>query len=285
MVKLKYDVSQSDAAKAAGGDFEQPKPGVYKAKVVSIKTTHPKNQKTGQPDESRQMLEVIYEITDKKFKGSRLWDYIVDFDDPESSSNWKFDQFLQAFSVASKKKRKGTFDTDDIIGEPCKIRVKAGSYNGAYSADLGAVILWDPDEDDDDDDIEEDDEELEDEDDLDEEEEDDEDEEDEEDEEGEDEDEESEYLTEEGLMELTLAEVKAIATDDFEIDPLPKGKSKIVAAILEAQGDFDDEDSEDYGDWSVSDLKSELDDRELSTKGKKADLVKRLKDDDAEEPF
>lgn len=290
MVKLKYDLSNSDADKAAGGaDFEPPKPGVYEAKVREINLTHPKDQKTGKPDASRDMLEVVYEITDKKFKGSRLWDYIVDVNDPEAASAWKYDQFLQAFEVASKKKRKGTFDTDDIIGEACKIRVKAGSYKGNYSADVGAVLAWNPDEDEesDDEEIEDDEDEIEDDDDLEEEDDIDEDEEDEDEEDEEEDDDDGDYLTEDGLSEKSLAELKSIASDDFEIDPLPKGKSKIIAAILEAQGADDEEegDGEDYTSWSVADLKAELADRELSTSGKKAALVKRLVEDDEEDPF
>lgn len=292
MAKIKFDVSKTDPS-AASGNFEPPKPGVYRAKIVEVEDTNPKNPQTGKPDPKRHMLKVVYEITEKgKFKGSRVWDYIVDYTDPESASLWKFDQLLQAFGVASAKKRKGTFDTDDLIGEACKIRVKGDSYNGEYSAKIGAVLGL-GDEDDDADDVEEDEDEDLDEDELDDDdvEEGDDDEDLEDEEEDEEEDEDPEVLTEEYLNGLGLPALKKIASDDFEIDPLPRQKSKMVAAILEAQGIDEEEEEEegedDYDDWSDADLRSECKDREIKVTAKtpRATMIKKLREDDAEEPF
>jgi hypothetical protein len=72
-----------------------------------------------------------------------------------------------------------------------------------------------------------------------------------EDDEDEDEDDDEEY-DEDSLGELTLADLKTIATDEFELD-VPKGKAavvkkKLIAAILEAQEEAGDEDDEDEGD-------------------------------------
>lgn len=296
-MKIKYDVSKSDAEKAVGGDFEQPKPGVYTAKVVSITDTHPKDQKTGRPDKKRHMLEIVYEVVDKKFKGSRVWDYIVDYTDPESASIWKWDQFLQAFGYASKKKRKGTFDTDDVVGERCKIRIKGDSYDGEYRAKIGAVLAIGDDEDeeidddemDDDDELEDD--ELEDEDDdieegddddLDD---DDDDEEilddDDDEEEEEDEDDDSDYLTEDDLRAMDKDDLKATAKD-FDVSIKGKKKGAIIEEILEAQAAPGDE---GYDDWDVEQLKAELKERGLKVGGKKKELIARLEEDDEEDPF
>lgn len=298
MAKIKFDVSKTDPEAATGGNFEPPKPGVYRAKVLEIEDTHPKNPQTGKPDTKRHMLKVVYEVTEKgKFKGSRVWDYIVDYTDPESASIWKWDQFLQAFGVASKKKRKGTFDTDDVIGEACKIRVKGDSYGGEYSAKIGAVLAL-SDEDDDEDDVEDDelDEDLED-DELEDDDLEDDDVEEDEDDDDVDEDEEDEdeghpeVLTESYLNGLGLPELKKIAKDDFEIDPLPRAKSKLVAAILEAQGidepEEEGEPEDDYDDWDDDDLRSECKDREIKVTAKtpRVTMIKKLREDDAEEPF
>lgn len=134
MAKIKFDVTSSDPDKAGGANFEDPKPGVYRAKVKEVNQTYAKNRDTGKPDKDRPMLEVVFAFEEAKY--GNIWDYITFTE----ASAWKMDQFLQAFGVASSKKRKGTFDTDDIVGSSCKLRVKADSYNGEYRARVGAVI-------------------------------------------------------------------------------------------------------------------------------------------------
>lgn len=137
MPKVKFDVSGSDPDKAASGSFEPPKPGVYKAKIAELKPGFTDNDKT------RPRLEVVVEITDKRFLGSRLWDYIS-FGE---ASQWKLDQFLQAMGLADKKKRKGTFDTDLLLNKPLKVRVKGETFNEEYRARLNAYISWDGEDD------------------------------------------------------------------------------------------------------------------------------------------
>lgn len=222
MAKVKFDVSGSDPDEAVGGNFEPPKPGVYKCKVFDVNSGFKKGD-DGKPDKSAPRLEVVYEVQDKAYKGSRLFDYIS-FGE---SSQWKLDQFLQAFGLATKKKRKGTFDTDDVKGELCKVRVKADTYNGEYSAKVGAVMALaeDEDADEDEEDEEEEDEEIED-----------------EDEEDEDEEEEEEE-------------------------------------------DDEEEAEDDYDDWGIPALRKELRDRELDDKGKKQQLIDRLREDDGGDPF
>jgi len=138
MAKLKYDVSGSDPEKAKGGGaFVPPQPGVYKAKINEIDQTE---SKAGNP-----MLKVTSKVTDKKFNGALLFDYIV----LNEASEWKLDQFLQAMGIATTKKRKGSVDLDELIGKGFKVRVKGETYNDEYQARVGAYLLFDEDQDDD----------------------------------------------------------------------------------------------------------------------------------------
>lgn len=142
-MKVKFDVSGSDPKDAFKGGAEPPKPGVYKGKIVDCKV----GAKQGDPDAKR--LEVTIEIIDdKKYKGARLYDYIAF----SEASQWKMDQFLQVLGITSKSKRKGTFDTDDVVGEVVKIRVAGDTYNGEYRAKLAAYLPGGKDDDDEDDD-------------------------------------------------------------------------------------------------------------------------------------
>lgn len=140
MAIVKFDVSDSNPEDATR-DFEQPTPGVYKAKVKEINPGFTAGD-GGKPDKNKPRLEVIYEITDDKFKGSRLWDY-VSFSD---ASKWKLDQFLQAVGAADKKKRKGELNTDKVVNMPVRIRVKGeqriqpGTSEVEYRAKVGGVF-------------------------------------------------------------------------------------------------------------------------------------------------
>jgi len=112
------------------------------------------------------ILEVKFEITDadkaknKQFAGSHLWWYaMLPGHDSWDDTAWKLDQFLQALGVATKKKRKGSFDPDKHVGEELLINVRPGkNRDGDYKGEVGAVLQYDEDEwasgDDDDDDDE-----------------------------------------------------------------------------------------------------------------------------------
>lgn len=70
----------------------------------------------------------------------------------------------------------------------------------------------------------------------------------------------------------------AVKRDDPATSQVPPSASS------EPQEDLDAllaEDEEDYDSWTVDDLKTELSERDLSTSGKKADLVARLREDDS----
>lgn len=126
-MKVKFDVSGTDPSKATGTNFEAPRPGVYNVRIDEI-TNNP--SKAGKP-----MLTIVSEITSGSFKGSKLWDRIV----LTEASQWKLDQFLQAIGLASKSKRRGVLDTEEVIGNKAVIRVKAGTYNGDYSPE---IAMW-----------------------------------------------------------------------------------------------------------------------------------------------
>lgn len=230
MAKVKFDVSQSDPKDAFKGGGEQPKPGTYNGKIVQCKP----GAKQGEPDNKR--LEVIVEITDKKFKGSRLYDFIS-FNE---ASQWKMDQFLQVLGISTKTKRKGTFDTDDAVGETVKIRVSGDSYNGEYRGKLAAYLMS-SDEDDEEDDEEE--EDL-DEDDEEEEEDDEEDSEDDEEDEGEDEDDEEEVAP---YDEWDIDELKAEAKAR-KLKIKPGSKKVTYVKALEADDEAEEEEDEEEDD-------------------------------------
>lgn len=223
MAKIAFDVSSQNPADSAGGNFKTPKPGVYSVVLKEVKAE--------KPDGKDRRLAITAEIKSGEFKGSRMWEYIS----LESEAvAWKLDQFLLACGIATTKKRKGSFDTDDVQGMTIKVRVKHETYNGEVRARIGA-FLEGSDEDDEESDTDEDDEDLDDA---------------ENDESEDDEDEDDGEDDEDG-------------GDDEDED-----------------SSDDDEDSDDYDSWSVPDLRTELKERELSTKGGKAILVKRLRADD-----
>lgn len=174
-MKLKVDVSGSDPDKATQ-EYVPPPPGSYQCKIVEATVG---NSKAG-----KQMLTICYEIVTGKHKGKKVFDRIV------TSVEWKMDQLGQALGLATKKKRKFTLDTEEMIGEYVTVQVKGGEYQGNPTAEVGRVTApadEDDLEDEEDEDLEDD------EDDEDDEEDDEEDDDPEDDEEDEEEEEEDDY--------------------------------------------------------------------------------------------
>lgn len=299
MAKVKFDVSSADPEKSVARQFEPPLPGNYKAKILECKPGF--KQVDGEPDKNQPRLEIIYEITDKKVKpkeavGFRLYEYI----NFSEAMAWKMDQFLQATGVSNKKKRKGTFDTDTLVGLPVILQVRGESQTvgegddktTVYRARPGSVAAAteaDLEDEDEEDETEEEETEAETEEETEEESEDEEEESEEEDEE----EEEPTGHTEESLSELELKELSAIMTELGHGDPKSvKGKAAKIAWILDAQSEGDDETEEedeatDYSTWNLAALKKECDDRELEydDKAKKSTLIKMLEEDDSSAPF
>lgn len=150
MAKLKIDVSGVDPEKSVAGAGEKPRPGVYHGVLVSADLGYKKGD-DGKPDKSAPRLEPIFKIVDAKAKspatsehpngqdanGTLLYDYINVVDE---SSTWKLDQFLMAAGILTPKKRTANLDTDKLKDIKMRVRVKADTYNGEYSAKVGAWL-------------------------------------------------------------------------------------------------------------------------------------------------
>ena len=190
-MKLKVDVSNSDPDKATQ-EYIPPSPGSYQCKIVEATVG---NSKAG-----KQMLTICYEIVSGKQKGKKVFDRIV------TSVEWKMDQLGQALGLATKKKRKFTLDTEEMIGEIVTVQVKGGEYQGNPTAEVGRVTASADEDDLDEDDL---DEESEDDDEDEDEEDDEDDEEDDEDDEGGDEDDYEEWSVAELRKELKDRELIA----------------------------------------------------------------------------
>lgn len=149
MSKVTFDVSGSDPKDALARDFEQVKPGIWDAKVAVCEATWAKGDDS-KPDKKRPQIKVAYQITDetavspenKKAVGCQVFEYIAIGPNPNATDQeWKLDQFLQAFGFATEKKRKGAFETEAVVGKPCRVRTRAGKDQAdAYRADFAAVM-------------------------------------------------------------------------------------------------------------------------------------------------
>jgi hypothetical protein len=116
MAVIKYDVSGVEA----GGGGEQPQPGLYKGKIVSV--TPRKKKSNGDPTND---LEVVVDVG-KEY--SRLWTYIQ-LDNPASA--WKLREFTDALGLPDK----GGFDPTKLGGKQVSVKVAAdtdldGDYRG-----------------------------------------------------------------------------------------------------------------------------------------------------------
>ncbi len=231
IAKIKYNVKGVDP----GGDRAVPKAGIYRCKVTSCIDAKP-------ADKDRR-LELKYEIQsnsagEKDNKGYVLFDYIPFTD----TMDWKMAQFIKAMGLPES----GAFDPDEIVGTGLNVRVRIQPETEQYAASAKPATLMPLDGDEDDgEDLSEGGEEAED---------------------GEGEE---ETYTEEELNELEKDDLFAIAEELIEDFTKPKrftaaGKTKLIAAILEAQGEDDDEEGEEEeGElWTEEEL-TELDDDAL----------------------
>lgn len=296
-MKLKLDVSGSDpekAAASAGYEGPMPRSGVHKAKIVEATVRFHRNERTGREDKkSPRDIEVVAEIIDGKYKGWRGWDYVS----LSEAAEWKLDQFGQAVGWFDKaKKRTANPDTDKLKDMKVKIRTGVEKYEQEERAKIRAWIKWDGEDTDDETEDEESEDEVEDEESEDEEEEN-------EDEESEEEEEEEEpeypHYDEAELTSMDLAGLKSVCSD-LELTPdakTLKKKSLLVPWILENQPNQEEDESEDeeeeeeegdnYDEMSDDDLRTECEDREIkiTAKTSRANMIKKLREDDEEEPF
>ena len=254
MPKIAYDLS-----KVEDRSFETPKPGTYKAKVHSINDRRP-----GKND-----LEVVVEITEGKYKGSRIWTYLG-FGE---SSAWKLKAFLTSLGL----KAKGSFDPDRLKGKTLVIVVTHETYNDEVRARINRFLSMDSLEEDDD--VDEDEDDLDEDDDEDEEDDDDED-----DEEDEDEEEEPEPPVKKGRKGSPAPAAKG---KKKQPEPEPDDEDDLDEDDDEDEEDDEDGKDDDYENWDDDELTEELEARGLSTKGSTKAKIKRLEKDDAssEKPF
>lgn len=267
MAKLKVSVSKDAFDQDSA---EQPKPGVYVARVAEINTGFSKGD-DNKPDKTRPRLEVILKIEKGQYKGARLYRYVT-FSD---ASEWAMAQFLKTFGISDESNAKGNkvdaeIDTSKIAakisdvdpktmkqkaakttGHPgmlCKVRVSADTnLEGEYRAKATGLFPYTEESSDDDDsdfatDAESEDAEAEPEDaDA--------------DEEFEDEDEdtaedtETEPYTKDDLKALDRDELKEVA-EAYEVAFGGKKKSEVIDLILKAQEEAlsassDDDDDEE----------------------------------------
>lgn len=263
MPKIKYDLRDVEAA---GGSFEAPPPGLYRATLSEC------SQKKSK--EGNEMLECIYELTRGDYKGSKVWDYIVI--GVEGFPERKLRQFLEAVGhITGKKNAKGGFDPDEFEDTEVQLRLKNETYDDEPRARVAAVLPL-PEDDEDEEEIED------------------------EEGSGEDPDEEGdgEEYTYEDLEGMDLGELKeVIEEEELGIRVTKKSKTETVLAKVaealelepeeEEGGDDEDGDEVEYEDMTPEELKAECKDRGLKAAGKKAVLVARLEKDDeeAEDPF
>jgi len=151
-MKLKFDVSDSDPAKASatGTSFEPPPPGTYVCRIDDASL--------GKSRKGDDMITLVYEIASGEHKNKKLWDRIV----LTKASEWKLDQFLQAIGAASSRKRKGVLDLEEIVGDAIVVQVKRGEYEGNPTAEVARVSAAADDDDLEDDDFDESDDDIED---------------------------------------------------------------------------------------------------------------------------
>lgn len=237
MAKIKYNVKGVDTG---GGPL--PKAGVYRCKVTSC--IFNEKPDSGKPPR----IEAVYEIQsssdgDKTHKGYKLYDYVPTTNE---EMEWKLAQFIKAMGLPES----GSFEPKECVGTGLNVRVRIQPETEQYAAKANPATLIPLDGEEGSDDDEDLSEETEGEETVD----------------GEAE-EDNEPWTEEELEGLEKAELKEVA-GEFEVD-WPKrltdaGKAKVIAAILEAQGEAEEEEGEEGEDdlWTEEEL-TELTDVEL----------------------
>lgn len=250
------------------GDFEQAPVGLYIAKATEVTQRKSKN--------NEEMVEVVFEITKDangeklKKKYGRLWFYAPL--DPNASWARRLKDIVTGFGL----KPKGG-NLASIIGKEALIRLREDvDQNGEYRPNIGKILplaSMKPAEPEEDEELEE---------------------------------EEEEEGTDGALDDLTRAELKALIKEEGLDVRVLKSMSDddVREAIAEArpeaeeeeeleeeeeeEDDEEEDDEEDEGDnydnLSLGELRQELKDRELESKGGKNILIARLRTDDAEDP-
>lgn len=249
MAKIKYDVSDVEVG-AAGGP--QAPVGLYKATIKSA--VHRTAKSNGDPAND---IEVILDIGEDY---ANLFTYIG----LEPQTQWKLRELTDALGMPSK----GELDPTKLIGKKLQVKVQADTYQGEYRARAGRLLKLgsgqdasdptdDDDDDDDDDDVEP----------------------------------EASAAGSDDYEDWDLDDLKAeIEEKGIEVKGR-KTKEKLIAALQEAAGsgdaDDDDEPEDDYDEWELEELVTEIEERKLEYKGRKTKdkAISILRADDKENPF
>lgn len=258
MPKIKFGATREDIKNAQGGEREAPKPGVYRAKVLSI------DWEDKIPNKDPR-FHVILELVSGEAKGYRIHTYLVPGSD---TAKWKFHSFLIAVGLMSEKVLKGELNTDRPQDLPnIMVRTKNETFEGTERGkENGMFPLKDDDPEAEEPEGEE------------------------EEEEGEEEaaEDEEEAIDLDELdrtalkalikeQELDIKVLKSMSDDDI--------RGKIAEAMGEEAEAEEGGDAEDYNSWGLPDLKGELESRGLKATGPKPQLVKRLQESDEADPF
>lgn len=259
MARIKYNVKGVDP----GGDRTLPKAAIHRCKVTScVVGTN--------PSDKAQRLEVQYQVMDDDPKGSKgyiLYDYI---NMEREDLSWKVAQFVAAMGLPES----GTLDPEDCVGTGLNIRVKIRPETEEWAAKAvaGVLLPLDGEDSDEGEDLSDDETPA-----------------------GSDDD---ELYTEEDLEALSNDELKEVA-GEFDDVTVPKritaaGKTKLIAAILEAQGGDDENGGDDEEAYEQEELEAmdedelkevleefELDADDYTTKKKVGKRTKVIFDGDA----
>lgn len=139
MVKIKIDtegVSEEEAR--AYGNFEQPRPGVYRFQITEVNAGYSKDG-AGLPDEARPRLEVVFKCLDTRYKGAQVWGYFSLPGHEKYDENAK-KKMLQLLMAVGLKGGTGELDTAKLVNKVVKVRVSGKGEGENYRADFSAVF-------------------------------------------------------------------------------------------------------------------------------------------------
>ncbi len=236
--KIRYDVTDVEER-----EFKPPKPGVYTANIDEIEAGE---SKAGNPQ-----LRIVLKITGGDFNGALLFHYVPT--EPDAPGAFRM---LELLKVTGHNRKKGTLDTDSLVGKTIRVRVKGDSYEGEYTAKVGTLMPPGEDEEDEEDLSEE-------------------------------------PKTAKTTRRRRAAKPEPEEEEDDEADDEGEEDEEDLDDEEEGEdgedeGEGDEEEGDDYDEWSITELKEELGNRGLRTAGKKTVLIGRLRKDDeaeADDPF
>lgn len=153
MVKLKYNVKGAEHDKNSsdqGGDRPLPPAAVYPARIAKCDYAEPEGKN---PRLEVEIRLIDKEHKDYPLWEYVVWVNEKTDKETFDKNKWKADQFLQALGVDTTKKETGEFDTDEAVGKLIKVRLKhetdaRDKQNIKTRARPGGMFYYDPDDDD-----------------------------------------------------------------------------------------------------------------------------------------